>query len=395
MLSMLPGPVAMGALRRWFTSAVADSHGNFTVTGGYNCPAPNRQMYLVATGGTVVPNTTNPNLALMTALGSCGNLSSSPVVLNEATTIASAWATAPFAANDALNGNLSYLYIGTSSGNSAGLANAFASVNNLVDISTGKVRYSVPAGNAVVPYVEINTLADILNSCAATTGGVEGDGSACSVLFTATDLLGTGTYASSIAPSDTLQAAFNLAQHPVTNYGYSLDPNFALFGLATATSPLQPILAKQPNDWSVSLNYTSGGGLSSASAVGSFAVDVTGNLWITDTNAGSVIEWNSTGAALSPSTGFPASGGPIAIDATGNVWISGNGALNELTGLGSPLPWSPFGGVSGGGSEVVLDAQSNLWIADIGGIREFSNLGVQLSPRRRIHDRGHRQTFPP
>ncbi len=69
-------------------------------------------------------NDVNPNLALMTALGSCGGIGSGSVVVNEVTTVASVWPLAPFAANDPLTGNKSYLYIGTSSGNAAGLANA-------------------------------------------------------------------------------------------------------------------------------------------------------------------------------------------------------------------------------------------------------------------------------
>ncbi len=153
-----------------------------------------------------------------------------------------------------------------------------------------------------------------------------------------------------------------------------------LLGLATSDSPFQPILTTKPNDWSISLNYTSGGGLSKASTVSSFAIDATGNLWITDTKAGSVIEWNSFGAALSPSTGFPAGGGPIAIDASGNVWISGDGTLSELTNLGSPLPWSPFGGVPGGGGDIAIDALGNLWITNPNGLNEFNNLGFQSSP---------------
>ncbi len=364
-----------------------DQSGNFAIPAGYACPQPGSQMYLVATGGKVGSNDANPNRALMTALGSCSNLSAAPVIVNEVTTVASAFAIAPFSANDALTGNSSYLHIGASSSNLNGLANAFAAVNNLVDISTGKVRFTVPAGNAAVPYVEIDTLADFLNACAATSGGVKGDGSACSVLFTATDLLGTGSYNGSITPSDTLQAVFNIAQHPAegSSYGYTLDPNEnqkdnKLFPLATSNGPYQPILTQQPTDWSISLNYVSGGGLSSDSTVGSCAIDGSGNLWITDTKAGTVIEWNAVGAALSPSSGFLAGGGPIAIDASGNVWISGNGALTELTNLGSPLPWSPFGGVPGGGSDIAMDAQGDLWIPNSSGTSEFNNLGVQLSP---------------
>lgn len=359
-------------------------NGSFTVPAGYTCPSSSSQMYIVASGGSVGANSANPNLALMTALGSCSNLSSSPVVVNEVTTIGSVYATAPFAANDALTGNSSYLYLGTSSENLSGLVNAFAATNSLVNISTGNVNYATPVGNAAVPFVEINTLADILNACTASSGGAEGDGSPCGNLFTATDVL-SGFKSSSngaIAPSDTLQATFNIAQHPVSNYGYYLAFPAAPqpLELATSSSPFQPILTAEPNDWSLSLNYTGGGGLSSASAVGSFAMDALGNLWITDTKAGSVIEWDATGAALSPSTGFAASGGPIAIDANGNVWISGNGTLTELSSLGAAYPWSPFGGVAGGGSDMAIDAQGNVWIANGGGLSEFDGLGAELSP---------------
>ncbi len=364
---------------------VTGKDGSFTVP-AYNCPQLNSQMYLVATGGQVGSNSANPNLSLMTALGSCGGLGSGPVVVNEVTTIASAYATSPFAANDALTGNSSYTYLGASSSNAAGIANAFAAVSNLIDLSTGQARFVVPSGNAVVPYVEINTLADMLHACVASSGGAEGDGSSCSLLFVATDLLGTGAFNGSVAPSDTLQAAFNIAQHPIgNNYGYRLDKDSggtqgSFFSLATSNSPFQPILTKNPPDWSISLQYASGGGLSDTSTVGSFAVDATGNLWITDTAAGSVIEWTGVGAALSPSTGFPAGGGPIAIDAMGNVWISGDSSLTELTALGTPVLGSPFLGVPGGGNDIAIDALGNLWISDSGGVNEFSSLGERISP---------------
>ncbi len=364
-------------------TTLTDSSGGFVVPGGYNCPSPGSQMYLVATGGGVDAKAPNPNLALMTALGSCSSLSSTTVVLNEITTVASAFATAPFASNEPLTGNSSYLYLGTSSTNSTGLANAFATVNNLVDVTTGQARFAVPSGNAAAPYVKIDTLADILNACTATSGGVYGDGSSCGTLFTAAAVLGNGNGAgyNEFVPADTLQAIFNIAQHPVTGYGYQLDPAPLHFmGLVSSTSPFQPTVSQQPNDWSLSLNYTNGGGLSPASTVGSFAIDASGDLWITDSKNGIVIEWSPVGAALSPPTGFPAGGAQIGIDSVGDIWISGNGALTELTSLGSPVMGSPFGGVSGGGSDLSIDAQNNIWIADGNGVAEFNNLGLAVSP---------------
>jgi hypothetical protein len=377
------GASGYGSAATSVASAATAKDGSFTIAAGYICPSSSSQMYLVAARGAVGANAANPSLALMTALGGCGALGSATVFINEVTTVASAYAIAPFAANDALTGNSSYLYLGASSGNLSGIENAFAAVNNLVDISTGQARFTAPSGNASPPYALLNTLADALYACTSTAGGVEGDGSACGTLFTATDVLPQHSLYNSIAPSDTLQAAFNIAQHPVTNYGYVLDTGSGppqLLGLSSLNSPFQPILTAQPNDWSASLNYTAGGGLSSTSLVGSFALDAAGDLWITDTAANSAIEWNAVGAAVSPSTGFAAGGGPIAIDANGYIWTSGNGAIYELTSLGSQIQGSPFGGVVGGGSDMTIDAQGNLWIANGGAVSEFSGLGVQVSP---------------
>ena len=357
--------------------------GSYTLPAGYTCPTLSSQMYLVAARGAVGTLAANPNLTLMTALGSCSDLGSTPVFINEVTTVASAYALAPFAANNALSGNSSSLYLGSSSSNLTGLQNAFATVNSLVDISTGEARFIVPSGNAAPPYALLNTLADALNACTSTAGGAEGDGSPCGILFASGDVLPQHSLYNSIAPTDTAQAAFNIAQHPVTNYGYTIDTGNGvpqLLALTSLNSPFQPILNAQPNDWSVSLNYTAGGGLSSSSVVGSFALDASGYLWITDTAANRVIKWNATGAAISPSTGFSAGGGPIAIDTNGEVWTSGNGALYELNSLGTPIQGSPFGGVAGGGGDMTIDAQGNLWIANGAGVSAISPLGVLLSP---------------
>lgn len=366
------------------SSVVTDSNGNFSIPAGYSCAQSGNQAYVVAIGGSVGSNQPNSDLALMTALGACGNLSSQTFFVNEVTTVASVWPLAPFASNDPLTGKNSYFYLGASSSNAAGLADAFATVNNLVDISTGQARYFVPAANAAVPYVEINTFADILNACTSTLGGSEGDGSACGDLLAESDSLGWNYLYQSTPPRDTLQAAFNIAQHPASGFDYEINSGFdgapSFFSLISPASPFQPILNTVPNDWSISLNYTGGGGLSTSSVAQYFAIDASNNLWITDSKAGSVIEWNNQGAALSPSSGFPAGGGPMAIDSSGNIWISGNNDVAELTNLGAAYPWSPYKGIAGGGSDMAFDAAGNLWIGNGGEIAEFSDIGVELSP---------------
>jgi hypothetical protein len=362
-------------------SVQTDSSGVFTIPAGYVCPSSTSQVYLVATGGTSGSNTSaNPQLAMMTALGNCGALSSTSVVINEVTTAASVGALAQFASNDSLTGKSSYLYLGTSSGNAAGLANAFAAVNNLVDITTGQARFWVPSGNAAVPYIKINTLADILNACTSTTGGVEGDGSACGTLLTGTDPLYQQPAYNSTAPTDTLQAAFNIAQHP-GSAGYNFDYLIAVSGGSLA-SPFQPFLSSKPNDWTMQLHYTSGGGITSSSAANYFAVDASGNLWITDSSAGTVAEWTNTGAAASPSSPFSAGGAPIAVDASGNAWISDDTQLRELDSTGDVVEGSPYLGVSGGGKDMAFDASGYLWITGASGIAKFDSVGTEVSTQK-------------
>jgi hypothetical protein len=314
-------------------------------------------------------------------------------VINEVTTVASAWALAPFAANPLSTGLNSYLNIGTSSGNTVGLANAFAAVNNLVNISTGQALFVTPAGNATVPYAEVNSLADILNACAVTSGGQANDGSVCGNLFVYADPYGNfiGETLYSGVPTDTLQAAFEIAQNPDFN-----DPGpdnlvaaingKALFPSATLASPFQPILASLPYDYSISLNF-SGNGLSSTGGASYLALDNSGDVWVSNTTANSVTELNYAGADVSPSTGYTTSSlstpGPLAIDSAGNVWICGASGLTELNFVGMELPGSPFAGsglTASGCLAMAFDGNKDLWATNSQSVSKFDQFGNPLTP---------------
>ena len=73
------------------------------------------------------------------------------------------------------------------------------------------------------------------------------------------------------------------------------------------------------------------------------AIDGAGNAWVADFDNNSVSEFSSSGASLSPSTGYlfniVDSPGAIAVDGSGNVWIANSGAKNvtELVGAAAPL----------------------------------------------------------
>ena len=107
------------------TTVTTGPGGAFNITDDYTCPSMNTPVYLVATGGNS-GFTSNPAIALMAALGPCGNLSGpTNVSINELTTVASVYALSPF-----MKGTTqAYASIGTSTGNALGLNNAMADVN--------------------------------------------------------------------------------------------------------------------------------------------------------------------------------------------------------------------------------------------------------------------------
>jgi len=418
---------------------MTDSNGNFSINGDYTCPSASSQVYIYAVGGNpgLAQGTNNLAAGMLAGLGSCGALKSSTVVIiNEVSTIATAYAIAGYAV-DALH---------VSSSGSAlaqtGLANAFAAIPNLEQVTTaggvtsymGIANATTPAGNGTVPQAEINTLANILAACTNSTGAVTGPTNAtpCYTLFTNAMSAGsTGTQ-----PTDTATAAINIAHNPSCYLGFEV---CSLVTLQTANSPFQPTLNGAPNDFTVSIIYGSGGthapqGLAidasgnvwfsnllgnyigelnpvgavlsgSSGYVGGgiaspwgIAIDTSGNVWAANApfgQAGDISELNSTGTAVSGSNGFTGGGlsSPqgVAIDASGKVWLSNSASANgstyvlsEFNSNGSPI--SSPAGISGGGLSdpqgVAVDVAGNIWVADnssTNGISEFSSTGSAIS----------------
>jgi hypothetical protein len=308
----------------------------------------------------------------MAALGACGDLNSSThVILNEVTTVASVWALAQFMGYGA--------QIGTSSTNLLGLANAFANVNNIVDITTGISPGAQTPNGASVPTTKIYTLADILAACVNSTGT-----STCDSLFSLATPTGGTT------PTNTLDAALSIAWNPSNNAA-------SLFGLAGAQPPFQPGLSTAPNDWMIAVSF-SGGGLNYPTSI---AVDKTGDVWASNycsdsTECSSVTELSNAGQPISPSTGF-ATGSlcesyGLAIDIYGDVWVTNqqttcaagsSGDVSQLNSSGGVI--SPSGGYDGGGIyfpvAVASDTNGNVWIANQGdsSASMLTNNGSQIS----------------
>jgi sugar lactone lactonase YvrE len=353
-----------------------DQNGDFSIASSdYTCPQPNTPTYLVATGGDPGVGSNNPAIALMVATGPCSGLSSiSFVNIDEVTTVASVWALAPFLGYGA--------QVGASTTNSVGLSNAFNNVNNITDITNGTSPGSTAPTGAVIPVAKLYTLANILASCVNSSGAT-----ACDALFApATPPGGT-------APTNTLDAALNIARYPSNNAA-------ALFSLPTPQAPFVPTLASAPSDWTISVVYK-GGGLDYPASI---AVDAAGNLWTANVCSStsvcsSVTELSNTGQPRSPSSGYTDTPDSffqswgLAIDPSGNVWVtneqttsvnSGHGGVAKLNGSGQVL--SPSQGYFGGGVDfpyaIAADTDGSVWIANNGdsSVSKLHADGSAISP---------------
>ena len=341
-------------------SITTDAGGGFNITGQYTCPVPDAPVYLVANGGNPGGSASNPNLTLMVALGSCSVLqadaSTTFIQINELTTVAAAYALAPF-----MNGIAG---MSTSPGNTTGLNLAFADVNQLVNNATGASPGTALPTGAILPLAQLKSLANSLAACVNSNGGTAGDTSACGRLFTAATPPG-GT-----APTDIGSAVIDIVQHPGQNVA-------AIYALAAPTAPFQPTLSGAPNDWTLAVTYT-GGSLSRPSAA---AVDAGGNVWITNRGNNTVTELAHSGAVLASSAAVLGGPAAIAIDATGGPWIA-NATADTLTRLSDSA--AAIGSASGGldiPAGIAIDPQGNLWVANSGttNLSEFTSAGVSLS----------------
>lgn len=297
------GPAAATAIG----SGQTDSSGNVSIT--IANPGGNVVLYAVASGGDAGYGT-NSALALMNVFGTGSNYNS-PIVIDELTTIASIWSMRNF------------LHAGGSIfGPSPGLQNAVLTVTNLSDVTHGLPSplmfqlFNSPA--------KLNTLANLLAASVGTSGP---SSPTCSALFSAT------TLPHQAAPSNTIAAAFNLANNSTLN----LTSPYAVASQSSAYGPAWP---RPMLNWLISVNVPveDGGG-------GVFAIDSSGDLWVGAT--GGITKISPTGAVA---PGSPFSGGGVqgpswyaaamAIDANGNIWIA-NGypatTVSEFDSSGNPL----------------------------------------------------------
>ena len=367
-------------------TVTTDAIGFFNLAGFYTCgqnssgsaiAGTSNQVYLVATGGSTSLTSTSGNGALMmvTAVGSCSNLASTPFfTINELTTAAAAWALAPF--------STSATNIGGSATNVLGITNAFLDAALLANPATGAPA-TLPAG-LTVETGKLAAFADVLNTCTASA-----DGTGCSTLFAA------ATPANGTAPVNSFNAALNIVQNPGQNVAavYAVIPT-------TGPPPFTTTLTVMPNDWTMSLTVT-GGGLSTPTALG---IDSQNNIWVADED-GPLSAFNAQGNPLS-STGFGSAGSiPIsdvfglAIDTSNNIWVTneqgdgggGSGSITEFYGVNNPTTFTTGTSPQPQGYSndisfpvsIAADTSGNIYVANTGSLTSvtvYNSSGNAISP---------------
>ncbi len=342
-----PG-VATDSIGPYTTTA---SDGSFSLSNAYAC-TPGQQVYAFLTGGNpgLPQGSVNPSLGLLAVLGLCPNTGTLAgavpfLSINEVSTIVAAYALAGFMTDP------THVSSGPSAASQRGLANAFAAINNLINIDTGTARDQNLAGNGVVPQAEINTLADILVPCVNSDGA----GAGCSTLFASVRKSGdTSTIA------DTAIAAIKLARNPALNVD-------TLFGLVPSASPFQPTLSTKPNDWTIGITYFA------QNMAGPYfpAFDSQGNLWVPSYTTNTLIEFDPLGTPLSGSGGFGGGGlnqpYAVAVNSVDNVWAVnfgpiGASGVSRFRNDGTPIT-SPAYTCSSACFFPAFDTQGNLWIS--------------------------------
>ena len=369
------GPVTQSTVTLWAASANAptqlgqaktgtDGHFVFSVD-----QTPDSSiLYLIATGGTPTASKQGGNNAALALLAVLGGNPSGHIVVNEFTTVASAYTAAQFLDGSAIKGPELALRI------------AAGNVPNFVDLATGGYGATIADGlngTQTPTLANFATLANVLAGCATR---VKAD--ACDSLFAA------ATAPDGKVPGDTLAAAEFIARAP----WHQPEKIFALlesFYPIPASipklrpTPFIPYLGFAPSAWVLPLKF-SGGGLAGG---GKLMFDREGNAWIVDNFmfgaqnqdyfwGGALSKFAPDGKPLSPAvTGFTGGGvrGPgfgLTLDPSGRVWTSsfaGAHTISVFDSNGKPL--SPpegydFGGKLGQLQGIIATPKGDIWVAD-------------------------------
>jgi len=342
--------------------AQTNADGNFVVSVDQT-PSGTPSFYLVANGGTPAANKGSGDNKAIALLAVLGGTPPAKVVVNEFTTIASAWTNAQFLDGAAIKGPSLSLHI------------AAGNVPSFVDLQTGGWGDAIQGplnGGETPTMANFATLADALAGCATRVTA-----NACNSLFIA------ATPPQGDAPTETLAAAQAVARYP----WYKPERLFALIGELyqippgknMRAVPFMPYLNFAPSAWVLPLKFGGGG----YRAGGKAMFDSEGNLWVGDNFTvgwqgtdslwqGNATKFDPNGKALSPSTtgflGGGMEGGTFgaAVDAKDNAWFGTYGGKSIAVFDKNGKPLTPPEGITFNGrlglmQGIIVTPNADVW----------------------------------
>jgi hypothetical protein len=360
--------------------------------------------YITANGGDPTGATqgnVNPAIELVAVLGSCSSTGASTnVAINELTTVAAAYALGNFATD-----STGTINIGAPLSNSQGMADAVANAQLLVNSATGVANASTTT--MVLPTAMINSLGNSIAACIniGTTSNT--------ATTSCTNLFSYATPPGGTSPTDTFQAAVNIAKYPGNNVSSILNlasataapfvPRVSVTSVSSTTAPIDLTLGiSYPNTTLLGVATTryNVGKYGPNTPVG-ITIDASDNVWTLGATTGSSLTSSNYNliSELTSSSSTPAytstPGSIPALDAThtirtgafdtlGNFWLSDKNATggslieipsgaalsgaNELTAFSTLAIASPnTGSFDPNDWWVSIDGSNNLWTASYGG----------------------------
>ena len=351
------GTGSYGAAGTLLGTATTDSNGNFTFSGASTCTTPS-QVYITAYGGNPGAGA-NTNYLLMAALGDCSTVNTSSVIwVNEVTTVAAAYALSNFISISGTTVSVGAptniatgVCTGTGAGQActtAGLKHAFQNALNLASSigtagtpPTGQAYTTTPSNTTgTVPALLLGTVADALQVCVNSTGGTASDTSTpCGKLFSYTTPPQISSTVPS-APTNTLQAAIDIAKYPNLTGATAVANLFALPGGFTT---YYPGLTASTNlhDFSLAIVYK---GASTATFAYPYFVSL-------DTNDNAYVIYQASSSATTAGVAAMTSNGtPIWADAafTTSGCAAGVPCLSAPDAASTPTLWLASGSTSAG-----------------------------------------------
>jgi hypothetical protein len=360
------------------STRTAAGSGAFSFTTPFtsaSCTSPASQIvYLTIsggdpTGGDASGGTNNHAILMASVLGTCSSLPSAStmhVSINEATTVAAAYALSGFTTVTSSAGGLASLSIGAPSTNTQGLLDAAANALLLVPTFYTGASGSGVAGfansstaNILLPTATVNSLANIMTSCVNASDYTSypcADQTVNSVTTKGLFTLATPPFGS--APSNVYQAFLNIAKYPGSNVP-------ALLGLGSSFSLFQPTLTTTtvssttaPNDLTLGIGFPNGYQATGTLAQIEIALDKNDNVWLLG---------NSNGT----STTSPGYVSEIAASSTSGGPTFSLGSTSAIPGS-EAVRWGAF------------DTNNNLWLTDGNDLDVFEIPSANVSSATQI-----------